>query len=330
MIFITTCSTLFALAAVATASPTKDLNRRNELARRQSAESCPIGYCTQNGGTTGGAAGDTVTVSSLASLTEAAESETPLTIIVSGSISGSAKINVGSDKTIYGESGSSITGIGFYLSQVSNVILRNLKMGDVPAENGDAISILESTNIWVDHCDLSGDLSGGKDDLDGLLDITHACEWITVSNTYFHDHWKGVLIGHSNNNEEEDRGHFHITFANNHWYNINSRTPSVRFGTVHIINNYWDSLLETGVNCRLDAQVLIQSSAFSNCPKKAIFFASSDYTGYAVVDDVDLGGSTNSVPEGTLTPSSLPYPSIPALGSGQVATTIPNTAGQKL
>jgi hypothetical protein len=93
------------LATIAVASPTS-LEARHELTRRQASESCPIGYCTENGGTTGGAAGDTVTVSDLASLTEAAESEEPLTIIVSGSISGSAKIRVGSDKTIYGESGS--------------------------------------------------------------------------------------------------------------------------------------------------------------------------------------------------------------------------------
>ena len=78
----------------------------HELARRQAAEPAPIGFATLNGGTTGGAAGETVTVSDLAALTEAAESEEPLTIIVSGAISGSAKIRVGSDKTIYGEAGS--------------------------------------------------------------------------------------------------------------------------------------------------------------------------------------------------------------------------------
>ncbi|KAL2814109.1 putative pectate lyase B [Aspergillus granulosus] len=317
------------LAAIAIASPT-DLKARHELVRRQASESCPIGYCTENGGTTGGADGDTVTVSDLDSLTEAAESEVPLTIIVSGSISGSARIRVASDKTIYGESGSSITGVGFYVRQVSNVILRNLKIGQVDADNGDAIGIDESTNVWVDHCDLSGDLSAGKDDLDGLLDITHGAEWITVSNTYFHDHWKGSLIGHSDSNEDEDLGALHITYANNHWYNINSRAPSVRFGTVHIINNYWDTLLTSGVNCRMDAQVLIQSSAFENSAERAIFFADSDYTGYAVVDDVDLGGSENSVPEGTLTESSLPYAAIEALGSGSVAGTVPGQAGQKL
>lgn len=142
--------------------------------------------------------------------------------------------------------------------------------------------------------------------------------------------WKGSLIGHSDNNEDEDLGHLHITYANNHWYNVNSRVPSVRFGTVHIINNYWDTILTSGVNCRMDAQVLIQSSAFTNADERAIFFADSDYTGYAVVQDVDLGGSENSVPQGTLTPSSLPYAAIAALGSGSVAGTVPGQAGQTL
>jgi len=318
------------LASLAIASPTNVLSSRNEIARRQAAATCSIGYCTQNGGTTGGSAGETVTVTDLASLTEAAESDGPLTIIVSGAISGSAEIRPASDKTIYGESGSSLSGVGFYINKVSNVIMRNLKIGMVLADNGDAIGIQASTNVWVDHCDLSGDLSLGKDDLDGLLDITHASDWITVTNTYFHDHWKASLVGHSDSNAAEDTGTLHVTYANNYWYNINSRTPSVRFGTVHVVNNYYSNLLDSGINTRMDAQVLVQSSAFVDSTDDAIFFADSDYTGYAVVDDVSLGGSSNTAPAGDLTVSSLPYAVITPLGSGKVAGTVPGQAGQRL
>lgn len=80
----------------------------------------------------------------------------------------------------------------------------------------------------------------------------------------------------------------------------------------------------------MGAQVLIQSSAFRNSSQNAVFFADSKETGYAVLDDVDLGGSRNSVPAGTLISSALPYPPIAALGSAAVANTIPGTAGQKL
>ncbi|KAJ0328653.1 hypothetical protein COL5a_004970 [Colletotrichum fioriniae] len=304
------------MAALAAASPASIVTARNELALRQAAEACNIGYCTQGGGTTGGAGGSSITVKTVDELVAAAKKEGPLTIVISGAISGSAK-------------GSSLTNVGLYVRQVKNVIIRNLKIGGVKASNGDAIGIDESTNIWVDHCDLSGDLSGGKDDLDGLLDISHGADWITVSNVYFHDHWKGSLVGHSDSNGSEDKGKLHVTYANNHWTNINSRTPLVRFGTVHVVNSYYDKLLLTGINSRMGAQVLVQSTAFNSCPTEAIFFADSKETGYAVAEDVDLGGSKNSVPKGTLTSASLPY-KIAALGSGKVAGSVPGAAGQKL
>lgn len=141
--------------------------------------------------------------------------------------------------------------------------------------------------------------------------------------------WKGSLIGHSDSNASEDKGKLHITYANNYWKNVSSRQPLIRFATVHLVNNYWDGILLSGVNTRMGAQVLVQSSAFANSVERAIFFADSKETGYAVVEDVNLGGSVNSAPKGTLTSASLPY-KVTLLGSGKVASTIPGTAGQKL
>ncbi|KAI0121572.1 polysaccharide lyase family 1 protein [Hypoxylon sp. NC0597] len=318
------------LAALVTASQHGLLDSRNEIAIRQASEACSIGYCTQNGGTTGGAGGETVTVTDVDGLVNAANQDGPLTIIVSGAITGAAKVRVSANKTIYGEAGSSLTGVGLYIRRTSNVIVRNMKIAKVEAENGDAIGIDASSNVWIDHCDLSGDLNRGKDDYDGLVDISHGSEWVTVSNTYFHDHWKASLIGHSDNNADEDQGALHITYAGNHFYKIYSRAPLIRFATVHIINTFWDTLILSGVNCRMGAQVLIQSSAFKNSSENAVFFADSKETGYAVLDDVDLGGSKNTVPVGTLTANSLPYTPIKALGSAAVASVIPNSAGQKL
>lgn len=100
-----TIATAF-LASVVAASPLSLLMTRNQIARRQASEAASVGYATQNGGTTGGAAGETVTVTDFAGLKEAAESDGALTVIVSGSITGADKIRVASDKTIFGESGS--------------------------------------------------------------------------------------------------------------------------------------------------------------------------------------------------------------------------------
>ena len=40
--------------------------------------------------------------------------------------------------------------MGFYVNKVKNVIIRNLSISKVLAENGDAIGIQASQNVWVD------------------------------------------------------------------------------------------------------------------------------------------------------------------------------------
>ena len=45
---------------------------------------------------------------------------------------------------------------------------------------------------------------------------------------------KGSLVGHSDKNGAKDKGTLRVTYANNHWYNIRSRGPLLRFGTAHI------------------------------------------------------------------------------------------------
>lgn len=81
-----------------------------------------------------------------------------------------------------------LTGVGLTINGQSNVIVRNLKISKVLADNGDAITIQASKNVWVDHVDLSSDLDHDKDYYDGLVDVTHASEWVTISNSYIHDH----------------------------------------------------------------------------------------------------------------------------------------------
>lgn len=61
---------------------------------------------------------------------------------------------------------------------------------------GDAITINESSNVWVDHCDLSGDETVGKDTYDGLVDLSHAADFVTISHTYFHNHVSASSKGH--------------------------------------------------------------------------------------------------------------------------------------
>lgn len=44
------------------------------------------------------------------------------------------------------------------------------------------------------------------------------------------------LVGHSEKNVKEDTGHLRVSYLWNHFNNVNSRLPSLRFGTGHIAN----------------------------------------------------------------------------------------------
>lgn len=328
MKFLATFAALAGLVA-AVPTPTEDqpLDIRAIEKRATITDAADVGYATQNGGTTGGKGGTTTTVSTLAQFTAAAGSSSSYVIVVSGAISGAAKVKVTSNKTIVGKSGSSLTGIGLTINGQSNVIVRNMKISKVLADYGDAITIQASKNVWVDHVDVSSDLNNGKDYYDGLIDVTHASDWVTISNSYIHDHYKASLVGHSDSNGDEDTGHLTVTYANNYWKNVNSRTPSFRFGTGHIFNNYYLSLGDSGINTRMGAQLLVESSVFESSATKAIFSDDSDEIGYAVVSDVALGGSTNTASTGTL--KSVPY-SYSKLGSGSVKASVVASAGQTL
>ncbi|TVY55795.1 putative pectate lyase A [Lachnellula cervina] len=322
---------IFLQFASAAPTPTSDENvvqeRANIVKRATITDIATTGYATQNGGTTGGNGGTVTTVSTLAQFTTACSDDVARIIVVSGTITGSVQVRVGSNKSIIGKSGATLVGVGLYINKSANVIVRNIISQKVLATNGDGIGIQISTNVWVDHCELSSDLDNGKDYYDGLVDITHASEWVTVSNSYLHDHFKASLIGHSDNNGAQDTGHLHVSQHNNYWENIGSRTPSIRFGTGHIFNSYFKNM-STGVDTRDGAEVLVQSNVFTEVdePIAALY---SDDTGYAVAIDNDLGGASNTAPTGNLTASSMPY-SYSLLGSGSVVAAVVGTAGATL
>ncbi|KAF7883596.1 uncharacterized protein EAF02_005516 [Botrytis sinoallii] len=324
---------LAVLAQFVSAAPTPTegdaIAERANIAKRASiTDVATTGFATQNGGTKGGAGGATTTVSTLAQFTAAVTNDdVARVIVVSGTISGSVKVRVGSNKTIVGKKGATLIGIGLYINKSTNVIVRNIISQKVLAANGDAIGIQAAKNVWIDHVDVSSDLTHGKDYYDGLIDVSHASDWVTISNSYIHDHFKASLIGHSDNNAAEDTGHLTVTQHNNYWSNIGSRTPSFRFGTGHVFNSYFLNA-DTGIDTRDGAQILVQSNVFKNVsqPIAALY---SDDTGYANAFDNDLGGYANTAPVGKLTTTSLPY-SYSLLGSGNVVAAVVGSAGATL
>ncbi|PTM59989.1 pectate lyase family protein [Desmospora activa] len=216
----------------------------------------PVGFASVNGSTTGGAGGSTVTVSNATDLINQMQATGPRIIQVSGTISLPAGMHrVASDKTIIGlGSNARITNGGFNLRSVNNIIIQNLTFS---GSNDDAINVgYGSHHIWIDHNTFSNAY-------DGLVDINRQSSYVTVSWNRFQNHDKTSLVGNTDN-APEDRGHLKVTYHHNWFEGTGSRHPRVRFGEVHVFNNYYDAVRGYGIASTMEADVVVESNYFRN------------------------------------------------------------------
>jgi pectate lyase len=146
----------------------------------------------------------------------------------------------------------------------TNIIIRNITFQDThdcfpewsPTDGAlgswnalyDAISLRNADHVWIDHNTFE-DRETADSTLptyfgvlyqvhDGLLDITNASDLVTVSWNRFVNHDKVMLIG-SSDSATTDRGKLRVTLHHNLFENLGQRAPRVRFGQVHVYNNYY-------------------------------------------------------------------------------------------
>ncbi|WP_030164250.1 pectate lyase family protein [Streptomyces sp. NRRL S-813] len=288
------------------------------------AESSPVGF---GAGTTGGGSATAVTVSTLDAFKAAVTGSSAKVVRVGGTISLSGQVDVGSDTTVLGVgSPSGFTGGSLRLKKVTNVVIRNLSISK--AIKRDAITVQSSTKVGIDHNSLSSDRDHGKDYYDGLVDISHASDYVTVSWNVFKDHYKGSLAGHSDNNADEDTGHLRVTYHHNWFDNVNSRIPSLRFGTGHFYDNYVVGA-ETAVHSRMGAKMLVENNVFRSTQVAVTTSRDSDEDGYANLRGNDLGGAATEISQvGTFTDPPYGYTAEPA--SSVVASVTAGAGAGKL
>ncbi len=218
----------------------------------------PVGWATYNDlgldGTTGGAGGATVTVTTAEQLEYYIGRTEPYIILIQGTITMPQK-QVTPNKSIIGTGLNPTIIGGFKIKRSHNVIIRNL----IIKESGyDGISVeYDSHHVWIDHCRFS-------DCYDGLVDITHGCDYITVSWCRFSDHDHTCLLGHSDDNADEDIGHLKVTYHHNWFKSTDARNPRVRFSYLtHVFNNYYTGN-NYGIASTCDAEVLVESCYFQS------------------------------------------------------------------
>ncbi len=174
-------------------------------------------------------------------------------------------LHVGSNTSLIGVGRKALIKNGsLMVKNAENVIIRNIAFEDSydyfpqwdPKDNAngewnseyDNVTLYGSRRVWIDHCTFS---DGGRPDHlnrvslgrpmqfhDGLLDIVRGSDLVTVSNSHFKNHDKGMLIGNGDG-RTDDAGKLRVTLHHNWFDNVKERSPRVRYGRVHLYNNLY-------------------------------------------------------------------------------------------
>lgn len=186
------------------------------------------------------------------------------------------KVKVPSNTTIIGlDSDCGFKGGSVQIVGATNVVIRNLVVQDAfdpfpQIQDGDgfnaewdAIVVQGSSYVWIDHCTLQDKIAVTDDDFDhvklsdnvekkyqvfdGLIDVkgnssgSVPSDFVTISYCKIANHDKVGIIGHSDSSDAYDANHLTVTLHNNYYLNCTQRLPRVRFGHVHVFNNYYQN-----------------------------------------------------------------------------------------
>jgi uncharacterized repeat protein (TIGR02543 family) len=288
----------------------------------QSVAQCTVtGWASQNGGVTGGGSATPTVVANYNDLKAAIASSSVKVVHISGTIvipsGGRISFQDQSNKTIYGLPGSKLVsndltkdGSGIlYMKRCANIIFRNVTLegpGAYDTDGWDNMTIDNSTNVWVDHCEF-------QDGMDGNLDIKNAADYISVTWCKFiykktpipdgpggaDDHRFSNLFG-SGDGATGDRGKLRITMQNCWWAEgCKARMPRVRFGKVHIVNNLFNSTVAAQcVMAGFEADLLVESNVFENV-KSPIDKMDNTFTAITTRDNIFTSTSGNTTGSGT-------------------------------
>jgi pectate lyase len=217
-------------------------------------------------GTTGGAAGATVTVSTYADLLKYATSTSPYVIRIATAITVPTygyEIPVTSNKTLIGvgTAGKIVHGGIFLGTGVHNVIIRNLTIGETEMADDDpddkvydydGIQMDTADHVWIDH-DLITHTNDGE--IDSRKDTTY----LTVSWSILSDHNKTFGIGWTDNVTAR------MTIHHNWIHDTNQRNPSVdNVAYAHLYNNYMQNVTSYGNLSRGNTKMVLENSYFEN------------------------------------------------------------------
>ncbi|WP_255470871.1 polysaccharide lyase family 1 protein [Pseudarthrobacter sp. B4EP4b] len=176
------------------------------------------------------------------------------------------EVSLPSNTTLIGVGADSgFVGTNIVILSATNVVVRNLSV-EAPVDffttwspddgegawnsRFDSVSSVTSDHLWIDHVRLTdgrfpdseapmGFRGKRANRHDGLLDLKDGTDFVTISNSRLSNHDKTMLLGSGDEHVDKDGGKLRVSYIGNYFENIQQRGPRVRFGQVHVLNNYF-------------------------------------------------------------------------------------------
>ncbi|KAK7307570.1 hypothetical protein VNO77_40761 [Canavalia gladiata] len=120
--------------------------------------------------------------------------------------------------------------------------------------DGDAIRLVTASKVWIDHNTL-------YKCQDGLLDVTRGSTDVTISNNWFRDQDKVMLLGHDDGYVRDQN--MRISVVYNHFGpNCNQRMPRIRHGYAHVANNLYLGWMQYAIGGSMEPSLKSEANLF--------------------------------------------------------------------
>lgn len=208
------------------------------------------------------------------------KSETPIAIRFIGKVREPQNINL--DHTLRIENNQNVTvegvgddavlhGWGFSLKRTKNIEIRNCAiMWQCNGTDGDSISFdTENYNAFIHNMDFFYGAPGAEEDQkkgDGIIDMKHQTDYITISYNHFYDTGKTTFSGGQweLSNRTNPLAKVNVSYHHNWFDYADSRHPRCVVGNTHVYNNYYVGNGYGAAAC-VDASMFVEKNYYENC-----------------------------------------------------------------
>lgn len=144
--------------------------------------------------------------------------------------------------------------------------------------DGDAIRLVTASKVWIDHNTLYSCQ-------DGLLDVTRGSTDVTISNNWFREQNKVMLLGHDDGYLRDQN--MKVTVVYNHFGpNCSQRMPRIRHGYAHVANNLYQGWGQYAIGGSMEPSLKSEANLFiapTSGSKEVINETSSSCLAYSLI-----------------------------------------------